>query len=141
MAENIRESNPTPQFELPQTPTGGQEALTERAIEQKPAGEPAAGKKAPKALTPPPAEPPAVTVVTATDKQDPASAGQGQISGDMKAEDTDLIEKQWVDRAKAIVAHTQDDPHKQKDEMSRFKAEYVKKRFNKTVPVDDTVTP
>jgi hypothetical protein len=51
----------------------------------------------------------------------------------------DRIEKEWVDKAKAIVAKTQDDPYEQKQEMSKVKAEYIKKRFNKTIPTDDTV--
>jgi hypothetical protein len=52
------------------------------------------------------------------------------------ADDVDLIEKEWVDRAKAIVEATQDNPRKQKSEISKVKAEYIQKRFNKTIKVD-----
>jgi len=52
------------------------------------------------------------------------------------ADDVDLIEKEWVDKAKAIVEATQDDPRKQKSEISKVKAEYIQKRFNKTIKVD-----
>lgn len=45
----------------------------------------------------------------------------------------DRIEKQWVDKAKAIVMQTKDDPFTQKDEMSKIKSEYIKSRFNKSL--------
>lgn len=50
--------------------------------------------------------------------------------------DSDRIEKQWVDSAKQIVAQTKDDPYKQKNEMSKVKAEYIKHRFNKVIKAD-----
>jgi hypothetical protein len=56
----------------------------------------------------------------------------------MAAADGDLIEKEWVDKAKAIVSKTQDDPFIQKNEISRVKAEYIQKRFNKTLPAQET---
>ena len=56
----------------------------------------------------------------------------------MEAADGDLIEKEWIDKAKAIVAQTQDDPFVQKNEISRVKAEYIQKRFNKTLPAQET---
>lgn len=53
------------------------------------------------------------------------------------AKDTDRIEKVWVDKAKSVVAQTRDDPHAQKHEMSKVKAEYIQKRFNKTIKTDE----
>lgn len=53
------------------------------------------------------------------------------------ATDTDHIEREWVDKVKTIVARTQDDPHLQKEQMSRIKAEYIQKRFNKTIKTDE----
>ena len=47
-----------------------------------------------------------------------------------------IIEKQWVERAKAVVAATRDDPYKQKTEMSKVKADYIQKRFAKTIKAD-----
>ena len=55
---------------------------------------------------------------------DPMAAG-------LMADDVDLIEKEWIFKAKAIVAQTKDDPYVQNKELSKVKAEYVKKRFNK----------
>jgi hypothetical protein len=56
------------------------------------------------------------------------------------AADADRIEKQWIDRTKVVIAQTQDDPYEQKKAMSHVKADYIKKRFNKTIKTDDPVT-
>lgn len=47
------------------------------------------------------------------------------------ADDTDLIEKEWVDKAKEIVAQTAHDPYLQNKEINKVRAEYLKKRYNK----------
>ena len=49
------------------------------------------------------------------------------------ADDADVIEKEWVSRAKAIVNNTKDNPSVQSNELGKFKAEYIKKRFNKDI--------
>lgn len=48
-----------------------------------------------------------------------------------EAGDNDLIEKEWVLKAKQIVEHTAEDPFNQQEELSKMKAEYLKKRYNK----------
>lgn len=146
MAENSGENSgnlqPQPKFEIPNEPkeqSTGQEALTERAIEQRQISENAPAKQAPKLpvqapQAPPPLQQQSPQLATQATASSPATAG-------LQAHDTDLIEKEWVQRAKSIVAHTQDDPYKQKDEMSKIKADYIKKRFNKTIPTDDVKKP
>jgi len=52
-----------------------------------------------------------------------------------EAEDSDLIEKEWVERAKQIVAHTTHDPHEQQKALSLMKADYMKKRYNRDIKV------
>jgi len=47
------------------------------------------------------------------------------------ADDVDLIEKEWVEKAKEIVNKTKDNPYLQNKAMSEFKADYIKKRYNK----------
>ena len=44
-----------------------------------------------------------------------------------EAQDTDLIEKEWVEKAKRIVEHTSDDPYVQQNELAKMKADYMKK--------------
>jgi hypothetical protein len=47
------------------------------------------------------------------------------------ADDVDLIEKEWVEKAKQIVNQTKEDPNLQSTEIDKFKTDYIKKRFNK----------
>lgn len=49
--------------------------------------------------------------------------------------DDDLIEKEWVDRAKKIIESTRDDPHQQSEQLTLVKADYMKKRYDKTIKV------
>lgn len=58
---------------------------------------------------------------------DPAVAHTSHLG----ASDVDLIEKEWVLKAKAIVAHTHGDPYTQNKEINKIKADYIKKRYNK----------
>lgn len=51
------------------------------------------------------------------------------------AEDIDLIEKEWVDKAKHIVAITKDNPNEQSVEISKLKSDYMKQRFNKDLEI------
>lgn len=49
------------------------------------------------------------------------------------ADDADLIEKEWVQKAKQIIAKTQNDPFQQSREISLIKADYMQKRYNKVL--------
>jgi hypothetical protein len=46
----------------------------------------------------------------------------------------DVIEKEWVEKAKSIVAKTKDDPREQAVELTGMKREYIEKRFGKSLP-------
>lgn len=48
------------------------------------------------------------------------------------ADDVDLIEKEWVEKAKDIIEKTKDDPKAQKDAITVVKNDYQKKRFNRS---------
>lgn len=54
-----------------------------------------------------------------------------------EANDTDLIEKEWVVKAKQIVGDMSDDPFRQQQELSKLKADYLKKRYGKDVKLTD----
>ncbi len=47
------------------------------------------------------------------------------------AADEDLIEKEWVDKAKKIIAETKDDPAQREKAVGRLQADYLKKRYGK----------
>lgn len=74
------------------------------------------------ALTLPPVSPPAVTNDTPTDIAGPTP---------VIADDVDLIEKEWVDKAKQIVENTKTDPYRQEQAVEQLQRSYLKKRYNK----------
>ncbi len=51
------------------------------------------------------------------------------------AKDDDLIEKEWVDKAKKIVDETRNDPHQRENEVSKLQIDYIKKRFGRELGV------
>lgn len=53
------------------------------------------------------------------------------------ADDNDLIEKEWVIKAKEIVEKTRTDPHEQNKEMNKVRADYLKKRYNKELRLSE----
>lgn len=68
---------------------------------------------------------------------DPASTSQQGVNLSSNApsiaDDIDLIEKEWVEKAKEIVEKTRDNPYLQNKAISEIKADYIKKRYNKDV--------
>ena len=52
------------------------------------------------------------------------------------SDDNDLIEKEWVNKAKQIVERTRDDPYKQSEALTVVKVDYMKKRYNKTLKLN-----
>jgi hypothetical protein len=62
----------------------------------------------------------------------------GSISIPEEANDLDLIEKEWVLKAKQIVAHTYEDPYTQQAEISKMKADYMKKRYGKDIKIAES---
>jgi hypothetical protein len=53
------------------------------------------------------------------------------------AKDDDLIEKEWVNKAKRIVNDTRDDPHKRDEEVNKLQVDYLKKRYGKELGVTE----
>jgi len=49
------------------------------------------------------------------------------------AADEDLIEKEWVDKAKEIILHTKDDPHARTQKVNELQRDYLQKRYGRAV--------
>lgn len=47
------------------------------------------------------------------------------------AADEDLIEKEWVDKAKQIISETHDDPHERSKRINTLQKDYLQKRYGK----------
>lgn len=70
-----------------------------------------------------------------------AAAGQDDASlltsvPDVAADD-DLIEKEWVDKAKRIIAETADDPYRREQAVGQLQREYLRKRYGKEIGVSE----
>ena len=113
-----------PTLPIPERQNGGEKA-NERPLEGVPERAPAV---APLPTTLPTSIPlpnpvqPQQSVAEPSDDDNPAIAG-----------DDDVIEKEWVDKAKKIIAETKDDPYRREREVSRLQADYLQKRYNKTI--------
>jgi hypothetical protein len=51
------------------------------------------------------------------------------------ASDEEVIEKEWVDKAKKIITQTKNDPYQQEKEVSKLQADYLKKRYGKDIKI------
>jgi hypothetical protein len=95
----------------------------------------------------PPVAPPAPTAATSwvppsvplqVDGGDSTKAtSAAQVDAPSVADDGDIIEKEWVLKAKQIVMRTRQDPYLQTKELHKFKAKYMKKRYNKIIETVD----
>ena len=47
------------------------------------------------------------------------------------AGDDDVIEKEWVDKAKKIINETKEDPHRREQEVAKLQIDYLRKRYGK----------
>jgi len=47
------------------------------------------------------------------------------------ANDDDLIEREWVDKAKKIIVETKDDPYRREQEVGKLQVDYLRKRYGK----------
>lgn len=49
------------------------------------------------------------------------------------AADDDLIEKEWVDKAKKIIEQTKEDPYKRELEIGKLQRDYIRKRYGREI--------
>ncbi len=91
-----------------------------------------------KAPTPPPAAVPMIDPAQPAASTTAVPTSTPAPTGHLVADDGDLIEKEWVTKAKAIVAQTKSDPYVQNQEVTRVKADYLKKRYNKDLKLGET---
>jgi len=64
------------------------------------------------------------------------SPGPASITAPIVAGDEDLIEKEWVDKAKEIIQRTADDPHARNEQVNELQRSYLQKRYGKVVGAD-----
>lgn len=127
---------PQPNFEQAPPQTGVEiapqqpELIGERSHEQEPGTRQADTRVAPPPL---PAPLPPAPVVVPLPQQPVADDSVGPTL----AADDDLIEKEWVDKAKKIILDTKDDPFRREQEVAKLQADYLRKRYGKELGVTD----
>lgn len=133
---NPQQINPNAGFNLP--PVAEQLPVASGAIEASiPRAEQAAvgAEQAPiVAAVAPPLATPLPQIQAAILQQNDVSVTTQSVVPSV-TDDGDLIEKEWVLKAKEIVEANRDDPFKQSEELTMFKADYMQKRYNKTIKV------
>ncbi|MBC7459429.1 hypothetical protein H7200_01805 [Candidatus Saccharibacteria bacterium] len=102
------------------TPESGIETGTER-VEQ-PAEASAAAADAARAV---PGQLPPVAIPTTPILEPPTS------DSPLIAADEDVIEKEWVDKAKKIIDETKNDPYARSNRVNELQKAYLQKRYNK----------
>lgn len=71
--------------------------------------------------------------------QQPVASGVSNTSKGVVSKvmnDKDLIEKEWVEKAKSIINQNRENPHKQTEELTGVKAEYLEKNYNKSIKLN-----
>ncbi len=123
-------SVPNPQTAPEQGPVPARPEQVTPAADQPPAA-PATPPAAP--AQPPvipaglaPAQPPVAPAAPATSGAAPATA-----------DDVDVIEKEWVDAAQAVVAKNAHDPYNEEEGFEDLQVDYLKKRYGKDIKKPD----
>lgn len=117
-------------FQMPRSASETQPAPLEQGKETRevfhdgPGGDPAAAQTT--------SAPPPLPVIDPAQTQ---TTSQTQPIHDtpVVAADEDLIEKEWVEKAKKVVAQTRNDPYAQDEAVGRLQADYLQKRYGKTI--------
>ena len=134
------QQQPTPGYEVPLTrPAGDMIPVVsgyEPAASASEVSRPAVPSM-PATQAVPPANPPVMPVAQPQPATPQQPVPQAHPSAPTTADDLDLIEKEWVEKAKAIVAQTRTDPYAQNNEMNKFKADYMQKRYQKEIKLDE----
>ncbi|MGB4761755.1 MAG: hypothetical protein WBP12_00165 [Candidatus Saccharimonas sp.] len=117
-------SNPSSGIE---SPFGvGAEVKTGVSIEQSPAQTVGVAQQAVQAAMP-------VLPTPVTTVPDASVAVSDDTTLPIVANDDDLIEKEWVDKAKQIIAATKDDPYRREQEVSKLQIEYIRRRYGREI--------
>ena len=110
-------------------PIGALEQLNEGAVEQQPISDNNVQAIAGDATTLPSLSMPSSDATTSTSSVDPTSPAA--------AADDDVIEKEWVNKAKKVISQTKGDPYEKEKEVSKLQADYMQKRYGKQIKMPD----
>ncbi len=87
--------------------------------------------------SPPPPPPTTVPLPPSVVALPTVSQSDDTTVGPTIANDDDVIEKEWVDKAKKIIADTQNDPYRREQEVNKLQIDYLRKRYGKELGISD----
>jgi hypothetical protein len=132
----------TPGLGLPQpSPEQGAAAFGQyqETAYRSPEAAPVVAENAPRAPQAAPPLPPMAQAPVAAQPQavgmPPATAVQATTTTVVADEDSDALDEEWVNKAKAIVEQTKADPYVESKELGKAKADYLRIRYNKQIKV------
>jgi hypothetical protein len=81
----------------------------------------------------PPTTPPTIKASVPLEPTQPLVA---PVAMDSSTDDnTDALDEEWINKAKAVVEQTKHDPRLESTELSKVKADYLRIRYNKHIKV------
>lgn len=84
---------------------------------------------------PPMAQAPVVSQPQAAVVGAPPAASTPQATAVTASDDSDALDEEWINKAKAIVEQTKTDPYVESKELGKAKADYLRIRYNKQIKV------
>lgn len=76
----------------------------------------------------------AAATTTQHDDNNDTTADKHLVENEKNNNNIDVIEKEWVEKAKKVISQTKDNPREQSFELTGMKREYIQKRFGKLPP-------
>lgn len=98
------------------------ERMPEQSMEQRQSSEQSMPSLPPPVL-------PTISLPEPTVQQGAAQPVSAVSQSPLTANDDDLIEKEWVDKAKKIINETKDDPYLREKQVGDLQADYLMKRY------------
>jgi hypothetical protein len=141
----MSQSSRVPQFEIPRTKEGGfdmlpGDSLPTPVLQEKMLSQPeqnTPGQHATSQMPMIPVGQSQVGDITGMQSGQAMTMTPAPITTTSKAEDIDVIEKEWVEKAKKVLKSSGDDPHQSVKQISLLKAEYMRKRFNRELKLPE----
>jgi len=120
-AQSANESAPAAPEQIPKP--------NERAAERLPNPEKRVTSQGSVPLPPVQVQPTAVPPAVNGQADEPTAADDMPLIAD----DVDVIEMEWVNKAKQIIKQTSNDPHAQEKAVEKLQSDYLKKRYGKEI--------
>jgi hypothetical protein len=73
--------------------------------------------------------------IHASQQVDVGNSSSSLVPPAVSEDESDALDQEWVNKAKAIVGSTKNDPYKESIELSKAKADYLRIRYSKHIKI------